>query len=480
MADEPHDDADASQPGDPESSSDGSAMSDEQDAVATGFEVDDGEPQDFDAETGEYDAAPDEAIPDDLDDIEGDEPAEEFLLQEESTEEVAPEPAQPTETEDIDNEFRDEPAGEGDMHDGGAFADEKPTEAIPEDEPTFAPEPGPGAADQSQVDVEPLEEADEADFADDTPELEDETVASDLEVEDEAEGQPLAADSNAGDVDSDTPEEQPLGDEESDEEGVFPLQPELDSILDAPEPEPVDVEPMPEVGPYRDPATLTLWVAGDQQQTFAVAQDELVIGDGPSADADREDSETDIAPDIDLGVYLDSDAVWGRHAALYRHNKNYTLYAISDGATQINDEVLELGEHRRLEDGDIVVIGGELGLEFNLPEARDVAGQSAPPEADTGSADESADSEAELAVDSAGEPEFTDDSSTEELGADDLLDEQDAADEEQSALEELPDETPPPPGESGAFDDTNTEALEDADAISEDDWDDESVDDDFL
>lgn len=479
MADEPHDDADASQPGDPESSSDGGELSDDHDAVATGFEVDDGESQDFDAETGEYDAAPDEVIPDGSDDLEGDESGEEFVLDEDSPEELEPESGPTTEADDL----HEEPVDEDDMFDGGAPADEEPAEAVSED------------LDQSQPVDELIEETDEAGFADESAEMDDDAATGDLEHEGEVDEE-MSADESSGGIDDaeaadDTPEEQTLGDEESDgaEADEFPLQPELDSILDAPEPESVDVEPLPEVGPYRDPATLTLWVAGDKHETFAVAQEELVIGDAPAAETEHEQAEPDVAPDIDLGPYVDSETVWGRHAALYRHNKNYTLYAISDGATQINDEVLELGEHRRLEDGDIVVVAGEAGLEFSLPEARDVAGHGTAPGSDAELAEKSStdpdvdEPEVDREVDD--EAEFTEeapvDEPLEELDEADFVAEQPDPDAPQMTTGDLPDETPPPPDESGGFDDPAVETPADPDPAPEDEWDDEPLeDDDFV
>ncbi len=481
MADEPHDDANASQPGDPESSSDGNEMSDEHDAVATGFEVDDGEPQDFDVETGEYDAAPDEDLPDDIDDdLEGDESAEEFVLDDRSPDEVDPEAEQSTKPDDGDDAFHDEPVAEADMYDGGAPADEEPAEAVPEE------------ADQSQTGNEPI---DEADFADESPEMDDEAATSDLELEEEADEETLAAEASPGVDDgeiADDASEEPIHDEDSggDDTDELPLQPELDSILDTPEPESVDVEPFPEVGPYRDPATLTLWVAGDEYETFAIAQDELFIGDAPSADAEQEEARTEVTPDIDLGPYVESDAVWACHAALYRHNKNYTLHAMSDGPLQINDEVLELGEHRRLEEGDVIVFGGEVGLEFNLPDARDVADHGATPESDADPAEESSTDleadEAEVDLDADDEPEFTEEASSEETPEEfeeaELLDEQPDPGAGHVDTDGPPADTPPPPDESGGFDDGAADPPEDADAFPEEEWDEEPIEyeDDFA
>jgi len=199
---------------------------------------------------------------------------------------------------------------------------------------------------------------------------------------------------DAGDQTLDAGDSEPVG---------IILEPELESILEPPESQTVETEPLPEVGPYLDPATLTLWIAGEEHETFAVAQDQLVIGDGGEQDDEEEDDGDPTPVDIDLGPYLDDADVWNRHAELFRHNKNYTLCVTADGTTQLNDDLLELGEHRRLEDGDVVVLGGEVGLEFHLPETRAVAGAAPAADAPSDVTDEEVadiEAEGEMAVDS--------------------------------------------------------------------------------
>ena len=70
---------------------------------------------------------------------------------------------------------------------------------------------------------------------------------------------------------------------------------------------------------------------------------------------------------VDLGQYADARAFADNHSYIFRQNKNYTLYVTSDAGTQLNDEMLDLGEHRELEDGDVIVLGGQLAMKFNLP-----------------------------------------------------------------------------------------------------------------
>ncbi len=87
----------------------------------------------------------------------------------------------------------------------------------------------------------------------------------------------------------------------------------------------------------------------------------------PEPYEDPEDLEE--GPVIDLSQFGDAERFARRHGYLFRQNKHYTLYVLSDKGTQINDEVLELGEYRELADGDVIVLGGEVALEFNEPAA---------------------------------------------------------------------------------------------------------------
>ena len=55
-----------------------------------------------------------------------------------------------------------------------------------------------------------------------------------------------------------------------------------------------------------------------------------------------------------------------KHVAIFKQNKNYTLCVLADEPTQLNDEVLELGERRSLQDGDVIVVGETIALRFDL------------------------------------------------------------------------------------------------------------------
>jgi hypothetical protein len=127
----------------------------------------------------------------------------------------------------------------------------------------------------------------------------------------------------------------------------------------------------------------------DGEQDFAaenIAPDGAGSEDsGLEADSDASDaaSEDDAQPDepvvfedpenleegpvIDLSQYGDASKFARRHGYIFRQNKNYTLYVLSDMGTQLNDEMLELGAHRKLAHGDVVILGGEVALQFRAP-----------------------------------------------------------------------------------------------------------------
>ena len=56
-----------------------------------------------------------------------------------------------------------------------------------------------------------------------------------------------------------------------------------------------------------------------------------------------------------------------KHAYVYRQNKVYTLYAISNGGLQLNSDLLELGERRELKSGDVIVVAGIIAIKFQIP-----------------------------------------------------------------------------------------------------------------
>lgn len=133
--------------------------------------------------------------------------------------------------------------------------------------------------------------------------------------------------------------------------------PPVDTQPPAPAPEPRPVLPMP--GAFSEPAQLTLYVNRQPVNTHYINTDETLIG--------RKDVRSDVYPDIDLTDHDTQGFVSRKHAYIYRQNKNYTLYAVSNGGVQLGQELLQLGERRALSDGDVIVIAGILAFRFKMP-----------------------------------------------------------------------------------------------------------------
>ncbi len=146
---------------------------------------------------------------------------------------------------------------------------------------------------------------------------------------------------------------------------------ESDEPAAAPEPEPAPapvVTPgtqpnpaidLPSPGVFENPATLTLYVNREPVHTYNIDSDETLIG--------RRDVRADIDPDLDLTSWDDQGYVSRKHCYIYRQNKNYTIYAISNGGVQVNATLLELGDRHPLKDGDVVVLAGAFAFKFALP-----------------------------------------------------------------------------------------------------------------
>jgi hypothetical protein len=108
------------------------------------------------------------------------------------------------------------------------------------------------------------------------------------------------------------------------------------------------------------------WDMADEDDAFA---DSEVDEASEAALAYEDPDDLEEGPVIDLSQFGDQSRFARRHGYLFRQNKHYTLYVLSDMGTQVNDEMLELGEYRELSDGDVIVLGGEVALKFNKPAA---------------------------------------------------------------------------------------------------------------
>ena len=116
---------------------------------------------------------------------------------------------------------------------------------------------------------------------------------------------------------------------------------------------------LPTPGAFMEPATLTLYVNREPVLTYEIETDETLLG--------RRDPVADAYPDIDFTDWDAAAEVSRKHVFIYRQNKNYTLYVVSNAGTQLNSDILSLGDRRPLKDGDIIVLAGKFALKFQLP-----------------------------------------------------------------------------------------------------------------
>lgn len=119
------------------------------------------------------------------------------------------------------------------------------------------------------------------------------------------------------------------------------------------------VEPLPVPGPVS--ATLTLYVNRQPVHAHNIETDETLIG--------RRDPRADAYPEFDLTEWDPDAHVSRKHACVYRQNRNYTLYVVSNSGTQLNADLLNLGDRRTLKSGDVIVLAGRFAMKFEIPQA---------------------------------------------------------------------------------------------------------------
>lgn len=118
-------------------------------------------------------------------------------------------------------------------------------------------------------------------------------------------------------------------------------------------------QPLPQPGVHSTPATLTLYVNRQPVHTHAIETDETLIG--------RRDPMADSYPDVDLTQWDEGAHISRKHVYIYRQNRNYQLYVVSNAGTQLNADLLTLGERRPLKSGDVLVLAGKFAMKFELP-----------------------------------------------------------------------------------------------------------------
>jgi hypothetical protein len=131
--------------------------------------------------------------------------------------------------------------------------------------------------------------------------------------------------------------------------------------VEAPAAQPPLVQPVAPQAPIVAPvaqagAKITVFHQRQPVHTHLITTDEVLLG--------RKDVRADIDPDVDLTPWDDAGHVSRKHAYLYRQNRVYTLYAVSNGGVQLNKDLLEIGDKRELRDGDVIILAGVLAIKF--------------------------------------------------------------------------------------------------------------------
>lgn len=129
---------------------------------------------------------------------------------------------------------------------------------------------------------------------------------------------------------------------------IFKLKPKTKKVVSA----------LPHPGVYTNPATLVVYANREAAFKHYIEMDEMLLG--------RHDTTSESSPDFDLSEFDPNARPSRKHAYIYRQNKNYTLCVVSTAGTQLNNEMLYLGDQRTLNSGDVIVLAGELAIEFAL------------------------------------------------------------------------------------------------------------------
>jgi hypothetical protein len=89
-----------------------------------------------------------------------------------------------------------------------------------------------------------------------------------------------------------------------------------------------------------------------------VVNDETLIG--------RADPIAGSFPDLDMTKFDPERVASRKHAFIYRQEGKHVLHALSDGGTQLNQELLKNGDRREIKEGDVVILGAKIALKFEV------------------------------------------------------------------------------------------------------------------
>ncbi len=105
-------------------------------------------------------------------------------------------------------------------------------------------------------------------------------------------------------------------------------------------------------------ARLVVYQNKQPSYTHPIVNDETLIG--------RYDPIGGAFPDLDLTEFDGESVISRKHAYIYRQNREYILYPVSNGGTQLNNELVDMGARRKLKDGDVIILAAKLAMKFHI------------------------------------------------------------------------------------------------------------------
>jgi len=149
----------------------------------------------------------------------------------------------------------------------------------------------------------------------------------------------------------------------ADDADAYELEPIRDNFPFADE---LEEEPAFDLHELSEPEDLSEEFGAGEPDEYAP---ESSVATATPAQGYQDPQDLEEGPVIDLSQYGDASKFALRHGYIFCQNKNYTLCVLSDMGTQLNDEMLELGARRTLTHGDVIIVGGEVALQFRSPAA---------------------------------------------------------------------------------------------------------------
>ena len=107
-------------------------------------------------------------------------------------------------------------------------------------------------------------------------------------------------------------------------------------------------------------ARLVVYQNKQPTHTHPVVNDETLIG--------RYDPISGSYPDLDLTEFDAEGTTSRKHAYIYRMGGTYYLYPVSNAGTQLNSEMVDMGQRKKLKDGDVIILAATLAMKFHIDE----------------------------------------------------------------------------------------------------------------